>query len=66
MQRCWLPLTPPQTPLLRTAAARGLPHAHGLSMLVHQGARALEIWTGVPADATAPAMLVAARAALQL
>lgn len=43
---------PPQTALLREAAALGLRHANGLSMLVHQGARALEIWTGadVPAD----------------
>lgn len=57
---------PPQTPLLRAAAARSLPHAHGLSMLVHQGARALEIWTGLPAATTAPAMLTAARAALGL
>jgi shikimate dehydrogenase len=53
---------PPQTALLRDAAARGLPHANGLSMLVHQGARALEIWTG----ATVPvaAMQAAASAAL--
>jgi len=36
---------PPQTRLLCDAAARGLPHANGLGMLVHQGARALEIWT---------------------
>ncbi|MBI2514364.1 MAG: shikimate dehydrogenase [Opitutae bacterium] len=43
---------PPQTALLREAAALGLAHANGLSMLVHQGARALEIWTdtAVPAD----------------
>lgn len=43
---------PPQTALLRDAATRGLRHANGLSMLVHQGARALELWTGaaVPAD----------------
>jgi len=40
---------PPQTALLRDAAALGLPCANGLSMLVHQGARSLEIWTGVPA-----------------
>jgi shikimate 5-dehydrogenase len=33
-------------------------------MLVHQGAKALEIWTGIPARGTAPAMLAAARAAL--
>jgi shikimate dehydrogenase len=37
---------PPQTALLSEAAALRLPHANGLSMLVHQGARALEIWTG--------------------
>jgi shikimate dehydrogenase len=40
---------PPQTALLCDAAALGLPCANGLSMLVHQGARSLEIWTGVPA-----------------
>jgi shikimate dehydrogenase len=55
---------PPQTPLLRQAAALGLPHAHGLSMLVHQGAKSLEIWSGAPAASTAPTMLAAARAAL--
>jgi len=37
---------PPATPLLHQAALLGVPHANGLSMLVHQGARALEIWTG--------------------
>jgi len=37
---------PPQTPLLRQAAELGFKHANGLAMLVHQGARALEIWTG--------------------
>ncbi len=56
---------PPQTLLLRTAAMLGLPHANGLSMLVHQGAKALEIWTGVPAGQTAPAMRVAAETALK-
>jgi shikimate dehydrogenase len=55
---------PPQTPLLRAAAALQLPHANGLDMLVHQGAKALEIWTGVPAAETAPTMAIAARAAL--
>jgi len=55
---------PAETPLLRQAAALGLPHAHGLSMLVHQGAKALEIWTGVPAARTAPVMRRAAQAAL--
>jgi len=37
---------PPDTLLLRNSAARGLKASNGLSMLVHQGARALEIWTG--------------------
>ena len=53
---------PPQTALLRDAAALGLPHANGLSMLVHQGARALEIWTG----ATVPAGVMHAAAAAAL
>jgi shikimate dehydrogenase len=54
---------PPQTTLLRDAATLGLPHENGLSMLVHQGARALEIWT----KATVPvsAMQTAATAAMQ-
>ena len=56
---------PPQTPLLRIAERLGLPHANGLSMLVHQGAKALELWSGVPAGQTAPVMQAAARAALQ-
>ncbi|MBX3751452.1 MAG: shikimate dehydrogenase [Opitutaceae bacterium] len=52
---------PPRTPLLQQAAALGLPHANGLAMLVHQGAKALEIWSGVPAGKTAPAMAAALR-----
>lgn len=36
---------PPITPLLQDAIDRGLRAANGLTMLVHQGARALEIWT---------------------
>jgi len=55
---------PPQTPLLRQASALGVPCANGLSMLVHQGAKALEIWTGIPAKQTAPAMRTAAAKAL--
>ena len=55
---------PPQTRLLRQADFLGLPHANGLSMLVHQGAKSLEIWSGVPAAQTAPTMAAAARAAL--
>jgi shikimate dehydrogenase len=53
---------PPQTALLRDAATLGLPHANGLSMLVHQGARALEIWSG----ATVPANVMHATAAAAL
>ena len=55
---------PSGTPLLRQAAALGLPAADGLAMLVHQGAKALEIWTGIPADRTAPSLMAAAREAL--
>jgi shikimate dehydrogenase len=55
---------PPRTPLLAQAAALGVPHAHGLAMLVHQGAKALEIWSGIPAAQTAPDMAAAARAAM--
>jgi shikimate dehydrogenase len=55
---------PPQTPLLRAADRLGLPHANGLSMLVHQGAKSLELWSDVPAARTAPTMFAAARAAL--
>jgi shikimate dehydrogenase len=54
---------PPRTRLLRQAASLGFPHANGLSMLVHQGAKALEIWTGVAAARTAPVMQAAAEAA---
>jgi shikimate dehydrogenase len=57
---------PPQTRLLQTAARLGVPHAHGLGMLVHQGAKALEIWSGVPATRTAPTMSAAAHEALGL
>ena len=57
---------PPQTPLLARAGFFGLPCANGLDMLVHQGAKALEIWSDVPAAQTAPVMATAARAALAL
>jgi len=54
---------PPETPLLRAAASRGLRAANGLAMLVHQGARALELWTGAPVDAAVMrAALTTARA----
>ncbi len=37
---------PPETDLLRAAKAAGAKTANGLSMLLHQGARAFELWTG--------------------
>lgn len=40
---------PSPTPLLAAAAARGVPCADGLSMLVHQAALAFVQWTGRPA-----------------
>ena len=44
---------PLETPFLRAAAARGAQAVSGLGMLVHQAARALELWTGqaVPVEA---------------
>lgn len=53
---------PPEPVLVREARARGLRASNGLSMLVYQGVRALEIWTGarVPDDV----MRQAAEAAL--
>jgi shikimate dehydrogenase len=53
---------PPQTALLRQAAQLGIPNANGLSMLIHQGARSLELWTG--ASAPLPIMRAAAQAGL--
>lgn len=37
---------PAETPLLAQASAAGCRTANGLGMLVHQGAKAFEIWTG--------------------
>ena len=53
---------PPETTLLAQARALGLPTANGLSMLVHQGARALQIWS--EATVPVPAMHAAVTAAL--
>lgn len=52
---------PPETPLLAQARALGLPSANGLGMLVHQGVRALEIWSRatVPVDAMRTAVQAA-------
>jgi shikimate dehydrogenase len=38
-----------ETPLTKAAKARGLQAATGAAMLLHQGARSLELWTGKPA-----------------
>ena len=40
---------PAETPLLKAAKAAGCRVANGLSMLLYQGAAALELWTGQPA-----------------
>lgn len=42
-------LTYRDTPLLQAAAEKGRPTLDGLGMLVHQGARAFELWFGQPA-----------------
>lgn len=41
---------PLETPLLAAARARGLTAIDGLGMLIHQGARAFELWFGVKPD----------------
>jgi shikimate dehydrogenase len=51
---------PSPTPLLEAAAARGVPHAGGLGMLVHQAARSFTLWTGEAAPL--PVMSAAASA----
>lgn len=38
----------PETPFMKAARAGGAETANGLGMLLHQGARAFEIWTGTP------------------
>ncbi len=55
---------PTPTPLMRAAQERGMAAVDGLSMLVWQGARALEIWSG--AEVPAQAMMDAAAATLSL
>jgi shikimate dehydrogenase len=40
---------PAETALLREAKSAGCRCANGVGMLLHQGARALELWTGQPA-----------------
>jgi shikimate dehydrogenase len=40
----------PETAFLRTAKAAGAQVANGLGMLLHQGARAFKLWTGIEPD----------------
>jgi shikimate dehydrogenase len=40
---------PARTPLIAAAQAAGLTVQNGLPMLVHQGGRSFEAWTGIPA-----------------
>ncbi len=40
---------PAETPLLKAAAAAGCRTANGVGMLVYQGAKSLELWSGRPA-----------------
>ena len=54
---------PAETAFLRAARAHGFRAANGLSMLVRQAARSLEIWTG--AEVPAEPMFTAARKALE-
>lgn len=42
-----------RTPFLHAAASRGSPTANGQAMLLHQGARSFELWTGREAPVTA-------------
>ena len=42
---------PAETPFLSAGRERGYPTTNGLGMLVHQGVRSLEIWTGHRVDA---------------
>ncbi len=44
---------PAETPLLKAAKAAGCRAANGLGMLLHQGAKALEIWSDMPAPMSA-------------
>ncbi len=55
---------PARTPLLEAADRLGIRNTNGLAMLVHQGARALSIWSGTTAPAEV--MQLAATTALNL
>jgi enoyl-CoA hydratase/carnithine racemase len=47
-----------ETPLIAAARARGLATVDGLGMLIHQGARAFEIWFGVRPDVRGARLLL--------
>ena len=49
---------PLETPLIGAARARGLATVDGLGMLIHQGARAFEIWFGVRPDVRGARLLL--------
>jgi shikimate dehydrogenase len=40
----------PETAFLSTAKAAGAQTANGLGMLLHQGAKAFNVWTGIEPD----------------
>jgi len=44
---CDIVYTPPETNLLKSAAAKGLRTVSGIGMLLHQGAISFELWTGI-------------------
>ncbi|MDH3345776.1 MAG: hypothetical protein OEL75_01185, partial [Kiritimatiellaceae bacterium] len=46
----------PETAFLSTAKAQGAQIANGLGMLLHQGAKAFDIWTGIQPDTDAMRM----------
>jgi len=50
---------PPMTPLLKLAGERGIPFISGIDMLIYQGARAFELWTGerAPVDVMREAVM---------
>jgi shikimate dehydrogenase len=60
---CDLTYNPRETVLLKAAARRGATAVDGTGMLVHQGAIALEIWTGktAPVEVMRAALLKALR-----
>ena len=49
LRACDMVYRPAETAFLRAAKEAGCQTANGLGMLLHQGAAALELWTGRPA-----------------